>query len=349
MLQNSKYLYKNIIYIGVGLLLILSQCNVEKKSTPFSLELRAGWPQPTIPPNNPLTEESIALGKSLFFDTGLSIDSTISCSSCHHSQHGFADQIALSLGVQGRLGFRNSGTLTNVAFLPYFNRDGGIKSLDLFSAVPIEDHQEMGFNLLAASQRLSQNVHYSKAASQIYDRPFDGFVITRALASYLRTFISDNSLYDQYINKENDASFTVTQKRGMDLFFGPKAQCSSCHSGVLFSDFSFQNNGLKDTYANKDRGRQRITLNEDDEGKFRVASLRNIELTAPYMHDGSIPDLKSVLQHYSSNGSNHAVKNAIIDSIQLTATEEDDIIEFLKTLTDMDFIENPKYRKGAPF
>ncbi len=345
MLLSNKYKsrYSLIWSIGMVIVLSLTQCSQINETTPYIYDLREGWEEPIIPENNPLTLESIALGKSLFFDPALSLDSTISCGSCHFAQFGFADRLPLSQGIEGRKGLRNSGTLTNVAYLPYFNRDGGVRTLDIFSSVPLEDHDEMGFNLLLAGKRLRSNPEYNSASKKAYQREIDGFVITRSIASFLRTFISDNSRYDQYVNGENEMTFTDAEKRGKDLFFGNKAHCSKCHSGNQFSNYAFENNGLLESYANKDRGRERITLDPADEGKFRVATLRNIELTSPYMHNGSLPTLKSVLQHYSSHGSAHSNKNPIIDQIQLTPEEEDDIIAFLKTLTDVQFINNPKF------
>jgi len=342
----NNYQIKKYITISIGIVLfgaLLFQCSYKKTSTPYIYELRENWETPIIPENNPLTHESIALGKSLFYEVALSVDSTISCGSCHFAQFGFADRNPLSEGVMRRKGLRNSGTLTNVAYLPYFNRDGGVRSLDIFASVPLEDHDEMGFNLLLAGKRLKTNSKYNEASHDIYQRDIDGFVITRSIASFLRTFISDNSRYDQYLHGENGTKLTESENRGRELFFSSKANCSKCHSGNQFSNYSFQNNGLLDTYANKDRGRERLTLDPNDEGKFRVATLRNIELTAPYMHDGSLPTLKSVLQHYSSNGSNHRNKNPLIDSINLTSQDEDDIIAFLKTLTDYEFINNPDF------
>lgn len=324
-------------------MLVLSQCSTKQEPTPYVYNLNEGWEAPNIPNNNPLTEESIELGRLLFFDPALSVDSTISCSSCHHAAFGFADNKPLSFGVKGSPGFRNSGTLTNVAYLPYFNRDGGVKTLDIFASVPIEDHQEMGFNMLLAGQRLATQPSYAKAAQEIYDRDFDGFVITRSIASYLRTFISDNSLYDQVMNKKTGAKFSDAETRGKDLFFSSKSNCSQCHSGLQFTNYAFENNGLYESYANKDRGRERITLDPEDEGKFRVATLRNIEMTAPYMHDGSLPTLESVLGHYASHGSNHKVKNPLIDEIELNEQEQSDIIAFLKTLTDLDFLNNSNF------
>ena len=343
MINSISIKYLISISIGIGLIILLVQCSTKQVSTPYTFQLNEGWEEPNFPDNNPLTLESIELGRNLFYDTAMSIDSSISCASCHLAQYGFADHIPLSVGVGGQLGFRNSGTLTNVAYLPYFNRDGGVKTLDIFSSVPIEDHQEMGFNMLLAGQRLGLNSKYAKAAKEVYGRAFDGFVITRALASFLRTFISDNSLYDKVLNGENDVFLNQSQEKGKALFYGDKAHCSKCHSGIQFTDYTFQNNGLLDSYANKDRGRERITLNPSDEGKFRVATLRNIELTAPYMHDGSLPTLDSVLQHYSNHGAPHKNKNPLIDEIDLTSEDQKNIIEFLKTLSDKEFINNPAF------
>lgn len=347
LLSNSYNIKRfiNIIIVIVLLGGLLLQCAQKDTATPYLYDLRKDWAAPIIPANNPLTYESIALGRELFYDVALSVDSTISCGSCHFAQFGFADRNSLSQGVEGRKGLRNSGTLTNVAYLPYFNRDGGVRTLDIFASVPLEDHDEMGFNLLLAGKRLKANPKYNKAAQDIYQREIDGFVITRSIASFLRTFISDNSRYDRFLNRENGVRLSQSENRGKGLFFGDKANCSKCHSGLQFTDYSFQNNGLLNSYANKDRGRERLTLNPDDEGKFRVATLRNIELTSPYMHNGSLPTLKSVLQHYSSHGADHKDKNPIIDSIELTPQDEDDIIEFLKTLTDYDFINNSDFAK----
>jgi len=346
LLSNSKRKLSIILSIGLLVLVLATQCSKPPSTTPFTYQLKEGWPEPIIPDNNPLTKESIALGRALFYDTALSVDSTVSCNSCHFAQFGFAHNVSISPGIKGRLGLRNSGTLTNVAFLPYFNRDGGVRTLDIFASVPLEDHDEMGFNLLLASKRLQENPTYVKAAKSIYNRNLDGFVITRSIASFLRTFISDNSKYDQTLDTNLTVTLTAPEQRGRDLFFGDRAHCSSCHSGILFTDFSFQNNGLLDSYIGKDRGRERLTHDPADEGKFRVATLRNVALTAPYMHNGSLATLQDVLQHYAAHGSHHRNKNPIIDSIRLTQQDQEDIISFLHTLTDYEFINNPAFRLG---
>lgn len=311
--------------------------------SPYPLSTKEGWPDVNIPENNPLTNASVALGKKLFYDTRLSKDGSISCASCHLAEHGFSDPRLKSEGIEGRLGFRNSGTLTNVAFLPYFNRDGGVKKLDLFATVPIEDEDEMGHNLVLLKEDLLTDHYYTAAAKAIYNRSPDAFVVSRALGSFLRTFISNNSKYDQFLESKDSTLFSVEEQRGMQLFYSDKAQCASCHSGILFTDIEFHNNGLYANYVGKDRGRERITLDSIDQGKFRTATLRNVELTAPYMHDGSLATLEDVLNHYSNNGKKHFAQDDRIGKIHLDDKEKTAIIAFLKTLTDQSFITNTKF------
>jgi cytochrome c peroxidase len=310
----------------------------------YPLELRDNWPEIEIPGNNPLYVASVEFGKQLFFDRRLSVDSTVSCTNCHKHEFGFADAIPLSVGVKGRLGFRNSGSLTNVAYLPYFNRDGGVRTLDRFSLVPLEDHDEMDLNLLVMRDRLSQDKSYIDQAKTIYNRRPDAFAVSRALASYLRTFISDNSPYDRYVYDGDTTAMNASQKRGYHLFFGDKAKCSTCHNGINLTNYKFENNGLYADYKGKDRGRQRITDNPNDEGKFRVASLRNIALTAPYMHDGSLTDLEEVLDHYQNHGKSHPTINPDINQINITDSEKADLISFLGALTDSTYIQDSKFQ-----
>ncbi len=311
----------------------------------YVLSTRTEWPEIVIPDDNPMTIASVEFGKQLFFDKRLSEDASVSCASCHKPEFGFADSKPLSLGVHNRTGLRNSGSLTNVAFLPYFNRDGGVKTLDRFSLVPIEDHDEMNLNLLVMKERLLKDKSYVYQAKEIYNREPDAFSVSRAIASYLRTFISDQSPYDRYVFDKDSTALNERQKRGYKLFFGDKAKCSSCHNGEQLTNYKFENNGLHQSYVEKDRGRQRVTDNPEDEGKFRVASIRNIALTAPYMHDGSLPDLKSVLDHYANHGQNNQYENPIIDSISLNEEDKTDIIAFLESLTDNGFINDVRFRK----
>lgn len=316
--------------------------DVVSTDTPFILDIPAGFPTPAIPSDNLLTVRRVALGKRLFYDPILSVDSTISCGSCHQQSLAFADNRPVSPGVAGRLGFRNSPTLANVAYLSIINKDGGVPRLDLQPMVPIEDFNEMDLHPLLAADRLNAQPDYKQQFEEAYDRPADPFSITRALGAFMRTLISGNSRYDQYIYQHKEAALNAQELTGMALFFSDRTHCSQCHQGFAFTDDSFQNNGLYQTYT--DAGRARVTALEEDIGRFRVPTLRNIALTAPYMHDGSLTSLENVLEHYNTGGVGHFNQSPLVEPLGLNATEKSAIIAFLHTLTDSSFISNPAFQ-----
>ena len=325
-------------------ILVFSSCQKDPESlldeTPYALNIPNGFPAPVFPEDNELTVARVTLGKRLFYDPILSVDSTISCASCHKQELAFADDEAISPGVMGRKGFRNATTLTNIAYLSNVNKDGGVPKLDLQPIVPIEDHNEMAFPILEAADLLNTIPDYREAFLKAYDKEASPFTITRSLGAFMRTFISGNSYYDQYQQGLNKLSSDALA--GMALFFSERTHCSSCHSGFNFTDNSFRNNGLYEEY--NDWGRRRVTLLMEDDGKFRVPTLRNIALTAPYMHDGSLADLEAVVQHYNSGGSNHPEKDALIHPLNLSETEQHQLLAFLNTLTDTSFIHNPEFK-----
>ncbi|MCB0597782.1 MAG: cytochrome-c peroxidase [Lewinellaceae bacterium] len=310
--------------------------------TPYSLELPAGFPYPEIPEDNELTVARVALGKRLFYDPILSADSTISCASCHKQSLAFADDVPISPGVQGRLGLRNAPTLANVAYLGRLNKDGGVVKLDLQPVVPIEDHNEMNLPLPEAERRLNAHPDYRDDFMRAYGKEASAFTLTRALGAFMRTLISGDSRYDRY-NNGAETALNAAEQEGMSLFFSERLGCGHCHQGFNLTDNSFRNNGLYTIY--EDPGRSRVTLKTEDEGKFRVPTLRNIALTAPYMHDGSLPSLEAVIEHYNSGGSAHPNKDTLIHPLQLSETEKANLAAFLRTLTDNAFIANPAFRK----
>lgn len=283
------------------------------------------------PSDNPLTEESIELGNILFHDTRLSLDSSISCSSCHKVALAMADSLPISPGIKGRLGIRNAPSLLNAGYLGMINKDGGVRELDYQALTPIEDHQEMGISILEVSKRLKEDEAITQLASRAYNRDPDPYVITRSLGSFVRSLISGNAPYDDYINGDSTA-LTSQQIRGLNLFNSSRTNCSSCHIGHLFTNLKFEHNGTKSIY--EDKGRGRITLQESDIGKFRVASLRNVILTKPYMFDGSFRDLDAVLEHYNNGGKPHKNKSDLIRPLGLSNQEKEDLKAFLKSLTD---------------
>lgn len=312
--------------------------------TPYVWEVPAGFPAPIDSEQNPTTLAKVELGKQLFYDPILSRDSSISCNSCHKQELAFADDRAISPGVEGRLGLRNAPTLANVAYVTRFNKDGGVPKLDMQAGVPIEDENEMDLLMRIAAERLNAIPAYREAFQRAFARPADAFTITRALAAFQRTLISGDSRFDQYAYQGQSTALSEAELRGRALFFSERTQCSSCHTGFNFTNEAFINNGLYLDYGD-DPGRQRVTVSPDDEGKFRVPTLRNVGLTAPYMHDGSLADLNAVIEHYDQGGQGHPLQDPRIQPLNLSDAEKHDLIAFLHSLTDASFLNNPAYRQ----
>lgn len=308
------------------------------------LVIPEGFPTPDFPVDNEFTKARWELGKKLFFDPVLSRDSSISCASCHFSEKAFSDTVAFSLGVDQVVGTRNAPTLANIGYHPYFTREGGVPTLEMQILVPIQEHNEFDFNIVLIVERLQKDSTYQKMARASYNRgEMDAFVLTRAISTFERSLISGNSRYDQYFYQNKNEVLTEAEIRGMDLFFGEKTGCSNCHNDFNFTNYAFENNGLYQTYT--DPGRFRLTGEISDSAKFKVSTLRNIELTAPYMHDGSMGTLEDVILHYESGGKNHPNRSDLIEPFTLTQLERNELILFLKTLTDESFINNPLFSK----
>jgi cytochrome c peroxidase len=337
---------RNALLASLALLpLLLASCQrepvVPEPDTAALLNIPPGFEAPDFPEDNQLTQERWALGKRLFYDSALSVDSSISCASCHAQNLAFTDGRAVSLGVADAPGFRNAPTLANVAYHPYFMREGGVATLEMQVGVPIQEHAEFNFNFVLLSERLSRDSSYQRQSRLAYDRNIDPFVISRAIATFERTMISGRSAYDRFLQGENSA-LDVAALRGKDLFFSERTSCSSCHAGFDFTAYAFENNGLYTDYA--DPGRARLTGLESDRALFKVPTLRNIAVTAPYMHDGSFTDLEGVVNHYRSGGQPHPNKNALIRPLDLTDEEASDLVAFLQALTDHEFLTNPKFQ-----
>ena len=334
------------LHILIAIILVLSACKkgqIECISNEDEITIPAGFPAIQFPADNAYTPQRWALGKQLFFDPVLSSDSTISCASCHNPAKAFSDEVAFSKGVAGRLGTRNSPTLTNVAYLPYFTREGGVPTLEMQTLVPIQEHNEFDFNIVLIGERLRRNPKYVQMAKEAYNREPDPFVIARALANFERSLISGNSAYDKYTYQNNPAALSENERKGMALFFSEKTQCSKCHSGFNFSNNAFENNGLYDNYT--DSGRKRLTNLVADFALFKVPTLRNVGVTAPYMHDGSLTTLEAVVEHYNTGGKNNPQKSKLIQPLNLTDDDKEQLVAFLKSLTDYAFITNPKFKQ----
>jgi cytochrome c peroxidase len=299
------------------------------------LVLPEGFEAPIIDTNNTLSEAKISLGRKLFFDPIISNDSSLSCGSCHLPEKAFTDGLPLSKGVEGRIGTRNTPTLANMAWHPYFFMEGGSPSLALQMLGPIQEPHEMDLPFPVAVERIKSNPTYVREFENAFGKGPDNFTFTRAIAAYEISLISGNSPYDKYLNSTNQKILTESQKRGLKLFTNDSLNCSKCHSGFLLTNLEFENNGAFKHY--NDLGRYRITSDSSDIGKFKVPTLRNIELTAPYMHNGSYATLDSVLLHYSNGGASHPNQSEFIQGFSLSQSDKADLIAFLRSLTDSSF------------
>jgi cytochrome c peroxidase len=329
-----------------GLLVLFWACTKEKIPLPdsdiYELKVPAGFPIPLIPSDNELTKSRIELGRRLFYDPVLSKDSTRSCGSCHYAQLAFSDSTAVSFGIEQRPGTRNAPSLANVAYQTRLLREGGVPTLEMQVAVPIQEHNEFESNILAIADRLKGMPEYVAMSAKAYGREPDPFVITRSIAAFERTLLSGESPFDQWFFQGNSNALSESGKRGYALFNSDRLNCSKCHGGFLFTDQSYTNNGLYLVYP--DSGRIRLTGLESDRGVFKVPSLRNIALTGPYMHHGSISTLEAVIEHYETGGKAHQNKSPLIKPFTLNSQERNDLLVFLNSLTDQSFINNPAFR-----
>ncbi len=301
-----------------------------------------GWPQPLYDfDKNPLTKNGIALGRKLFYDDMLSRDSTVSCAFCHLSYTNFTHiDHKLSHGIEDRIGTRNTLSIMNLAWYNTFMWDGGITNLDVQPLAPLTSFFEMDMDPDELITRLESSSEYPKLFKQAFGKDADvsGYYMFRAMSQFILTLNTYNSKYDKVMRKEAGATFTEREQKGLEVF---RAKCASCHKEPLFTDGTFRNNGLAvDTNLN-DGGRIKITRNIDDSLKFKVPSLRNIEVSYPYMHDGRYKSLQMILFHYS-NGitDSKTLDPALKKGLNMGEDDKRNLIIFLKTLTDISFIRN---------
>ena len=321
---------KHLVIFSLVGCVVACQFIKHNETEDFEQSIPAYFPTINYPTDNTPTKARIALGKKLFFDPILSEDSTVSCASCHLPELAFADDEPVSPGVQGRLDTRNAPTLLNVAFNPHFFADGGVLTLEEQALGPIQDENEMNLSLMEATERLSRSSNYTQMSEQAYGREPSPYVITRALAAFQRTLISTRTKYDSVV--DGKASFTELEYLGKQLFFSDSLNCSKCHQPPLFTDFEFHNIGLAEQY--EDEGRYKITLKEEDKGKFKTPTLRNVLRTAPYMHNGSLATIEEVLTHFYKGGRNHRNKSQLLKSVKMNEQETQALIAFLNTLSD---------------
>jgi cytochrome c peroxidase len=316
------------------------------KPDPVAFPQPSNFPSPVYNlSQNPLTTQGIALGKALFYDPQLSRDSTISCGFCHQQFAGFAhSDHALSHGIDSKFGPRNVPSIQNMAWSREFFWDGGVTDLNTLSIAPLTNPVEMDMKFADVLARVQQSPKYPG----MFTAAFGSDTVTtarflKAIAQFVVTMVSADSRYDKYVRNESGGTLTSDELAGLTLF---KQKCATCHATDLFTDYSYRNNGLPVGSIN-DQGRFIITQNEVDRLKFKVPSLRNVERTFPYMHDGRFTTLQQVLDHYTSGVKDSPTLDPLLKAdgrlgIAMTDTEKKQIISFLKTLTDNTFLTNRK-------
>jgi cytochrome c peroxidase len=354
-----KYLLVSFVVIAV--ILSCKKDKVEYAATPYQLEIPSHFPAMIIPEDNPMTVEGIELGRKLFYETKLSADNTISCATCHAPANAFSDPNQFSEGINGQIGTRNSMALVNLGWEKFFFWDGRAQTLEEQILEPVENPIEMHETWPNVVSKLNGSQDYKNMFFRAFGTPgIDSTRAAKAIAQFLRTMISGSSKYDVMYKYENNLSLnsneqailsTITPSEwgGYDLFKSLNgADCFHCHNGPLMQVKKFSNNGLDATFT--DLGRGEITGNSNDNGKFKVPTLRNIAYTAPYMHDGRFSTLDEVINHYSSGVVMSPTIDPLIEyanqgGVQLDAFERDLLKQFLMTLSDESFINNPAFQE----
>lgn len=345
--------FKAIILAAV-LINIQSACSKnENVSEPqvYHLPVPEHFPQPVANTENPVTAEGAALGRQLFFDTRLSANNKISCASCHLQSKAFSDGVAFSnAGVSGTSLLRHAPALFNLAWAANgFFWDGGSTNLESQAFGPLTAHDEMGQNLTELVAELNAVPLYVSSFKTVFNEEIKPQNIVKALARFQRALISASSKYDDYKLGKPGANLTSIELKGMSLV---RAKCQGCHTGELFTDFNYHNNGIDSDFTNTDhdgiyQGRYRISYDLADLGSFKTPSLRNLLFTAPYMHDGRFATLENVIDHYSENIRDSPTLDPLLPQkgMNLSKEEKEAIMAFLSTLTDYNFIGNPVFSK----
>ena len=325
----------------VGSLIIICLAFSNQFTTPLYLEVPKGWPQPKYDfKKNPLTEEGFQLGRHLFYDPIISRDSTISCASCHLQQTGFTHiDHQLSHGIDGKIGTRNSLALINLAWNKDFMWDGGVNSIEVQAINPITNPDEMDETLAHVIVKLQSSEKYRRLFTKAFgDDKVTSQRLLKALAQFTVMLKSSNSKYDKVMRKEEQ--YNEREQRGYDIF---KSNCATCHKEPLFRDDKFENNGLAIDTTLNDLGRIKITHKKEDYLRFKIPTLRNIQFTFPYMHDGRFKTLTEVVKHYNSLGHDKNLPKELAKPMNLTDNDRVDLVLFLTTLTDTAFLYDKRF------
>jgi cytochrome c peroxidase len=345
----------------------------------YPFNLPAGLSEPLVPRDNPMSADKVRLGRRLFYDRRLSLNQTQSCGSCHLPSKGFADGLTVARGSTGLDTPRNSMGLTNVGYMSALTWANPTQlTLERQALIPMFgiDPPELGLSGQEQEllRRLREDQWYTRMFRVAFagdSEPINVTNVTRAIASFERTLLSYNAPYDRFIRGDRGA-MSESAQRGLELFNSERLECYHCHAGFNFSDSTntatsaprdaaFHNNGLFNiggtgAYPAPNRGVFEVSNRAEDMGRFRVPSLRNVEMTAPYMHDGSLATLEAVIDHYAAGGRNIAegpnagdgraspLKSDLVRGFTLTPTEREDVLAFLRALTDRDFLRDPRFQ-----
>ena len=360
--------------IAAALLLALNLCHgtfdiANAAPAPFAWHLPRGLPVPRVPADNPVTQPKVDLGRRLFYDARLSGNGRYSCSSCHEQARAFTDGRAHAVGSTGGIHRRSTMSLTNVAYnVTYGWADPSLRSLEQQMAVPMfnEHPVEMGMKgreqeIVERLARDSATVARLRAAFPADNTALTLTNIVKAIATFERTLLSADSPFDRYLYGDDKRAMSAAALHGKDLFFSDRLRCSECHASfnlsgpVTFSTATpvsplFHNTGLYNTdgrgsYPRSDRGLFDRTRQPRDMGRFRAPTLRNVAVTAPYMHDGSVRTLQAAVAHYASGGVTSSYKSNLLKGFQVTPAETADLVAFLQSLTDTAFLTNPAFAR----
>ncbi len=331
MLHISKW--DAIIFLLFLVILFLNTPITSAKEMQLNLPLGLDASSLKIPADNPMTEEKVALGRFLFFDKRLSRDNSISCATCHIPVLAFTDGQPVSTGIKRQQGGRSAPTALNRAFTTTQFWDGRAPTLEAQSVGPLTNPIEHGFldnNEMVA--KLNSIEGYKKQFKAVFDTPISLESVGKAIAAYQRTFLSGNSAFDRFETGKDQKAISDSAKRGLKLFRG-KARCGICHSGFNFADENFHNLGVGWGHEAVDVGRYNVTQKQKDIGGFKTPTLREIEHTAPYMHDGSLNTLEEVVAFYNNGGVKNPFLSPLVLPLNLSEVEQKDLVAFMKTLS----------------
>lgn len=377
--HNLAAFIKSIVLLSLFFLMGCEQANEQKNE--YQWPIISGFPKPQVPINNAMSAAKVELGRAIFYDANLSANKLQSCSSCHHQEYAFAENIEQSIGSTGQQHRRNAPALVNIAYNKTLTwAHDNMTTLErqillpMFGEFPVElgitnNEAEVIKRFRTEEYKLLFSAAFPNAVTTTESINFD--LIVKSLSSFVRSLISLNSPFDQYAYYGNDQAISDSALRGMNLFFSEKLECHHCHGGFNFTQSTshekqlidrrpFHNTGLynvagTNSYPSDDSGLSEVTNQARDNGRFRAPTLRNIAVTAPYMHDGSVDSLSEVLDIYAAGGRNviegkhqgdgrrNTLKSSFIKGFKMTEQDKADLLAFLNTLTDKEFLTTPKH------